>query len=86
MSCKTPNVSVTGDGKSFAGVFKEETNRTLTLVQSDGQPVGIEKASIVKRESVHQSVMPAKASPAPTKPDDDTLRLVRLGSHSELGL
>ena len=31
----------------------------LTLVQPDGQPVGIDKDSIVSHQSVHTSVMPS---------------------------
>ena len=49
----------TRDGKSYAGILKEETNRVLTLVQPDGLPVGIDKESIVARETVHTSVMPS---------------------------
>ncbi len=48
----------TDDGKSHAGIFKEETNRMLTLAQMDGSSVSIEKASITHRESLHTSIMP----------------------------
>lgn len=47
------------DGKSFAGIFQEETDSVLTLMQLDGEPVTVEKPSITKRESAHVSVMPA---------------------------
>lgn len=48
----------TSDGKSYAGIFKEETNRSLALVQMDGTTVAIEKALITARESLHTSIMP----------------------------
>ena len=48
----------TSDGKSYSGVFKEETNRSLVLVQMDSTPVSIDKTLISSRESLHASVMP----------------------------
>ena len=48
----------TSDGQSFAGVFKEETNRSLVLVQMDSSTVSIDKALITSRESLHLSAMP----------------------------
>jgi putative membrane-bound dehydrogenase-like protein len=55
------NVVTTRDGKSHAGIFREETNRMLTLVQADGQPVSIEKSTIARRDNLHQSIMPSFA-------------------------
>jgi putative membrane-bound dehydrogenase-like protein len=46
------------DGQSYAGVFKEETNRSLVLVQMDSSTVTIDKALITSRESLHLSAMP----------------------------
>ena len=48
----------TSDGQSYSGVFKEETNRSLVLVQMDSTTVSIDKALITSRESLHASVMP----------------------------
>ncbi len=48
----------TRDGKSFAGILREETDLHLTLAQAAGQPVRIEKALITQRESLHTSAMP----------------------------
>lgn len=52
----------TGDGQSYAGVFKEETNRSLVLVRMDSTTVSIDKALITARESLHTSVMPPFAN------------------------
>ena len=51
------SVSTSG-GESFAGIFKEETNRSLVLVQMDSSTVSIDKSTITSRESLHSSVMP----------------------------
>jgi putative membrane-bound dehydrogenase-like protein len=48
----------TSDGKSYVGIYKDETNRSLALAQIDGGTVTIEKALITKRESLHTSIMP----------------------------
>ncbi len=48
----------TSDGKFYSGIFKEETNRSLVLVQMDSTTVSIDKALITARESLHMSVMP----------------------------
>ena len=48
----------TGEGGSYSGILREETDRHLTLMQGDGQPVRVEKAAIVRRESLHTSAMP----------------------------
>lgn len=49
----------TRDGAGFAGIFESETDRTLHMVQLDGQSVSIEKSTITSRESLHRSPMPA---------------------------
>ncbi len=51
----------TREGKSFAGIFQDETDQALTLVQLDAEPVNIAKTAITKRESAHLSVMPSFA-------------------------
>ncbi len=48
----------TRDGKTYAGILREETDRHLTLGQIAGQPVRVEKALISQRESLHASAMP----------------------------
>jgi putative heme-binding domain-containing protein len=48
----------TRDGKGFAGVFESETDRTLRIVQLNGEPVAVEKSTITSRRSIHQSPMP----------------------------
>jgi putative heme-binding domain-containing protein len=48
----------TSDGNAYAGIFKEETNRALTLVQLDSSTVSIDKSLITSRDSMHHSVMP----------------------------
>jgi putative heme-binding domain-containing protein len=48
----------TSDGQSYSGVFKEETNRSLALVQMDSSTVSIDKSLITSRESLHLSTMP----------------------------
>lgn len=52
------NVS-TSDGKTYAGILREETDLHLTLGQPAGQPVRVEKALVTQRESLHTSAMPA---------------------------
>ena len=49
----------THDGRSYAGILRDETDRHLTLGQAAGQPVRVEKALITQRESLHISAMPA---------------------------
>ncbi len=49
----------TRDGRSYAGILRDETDRHLTLGQAAGQPVRVEKALITQRESLHISAMPA---------------------------
>ncbi len=51
----------TRDGKTFAGIFQEETDQNLTLVQLDAEPVNVPKSSIVRREHAAVSVMPSFA-------------------------
>ncbi len=48
----------TRDGQAYAGILKEETNRSLSLVQADGTPVSVDKALITEQTRLHQSVMP----------------------------
>jgi putative membrane-bound dehydrogenase-like protein len=48
----------TRDGKGFAGIFESETDRTLRLVQLNGEPAAIEKSAIATRRNIHQSPMP----------------------------
>jgi putative membrane-bound dehydrogenase-like protein len=48
----------TRDGKGFAGIFESETDRTLNLVQLNGEAVAIEKSTIGSRRSIHESPMP----------------------------
>ena len=48
----------TRDGKTYAGILREETDRHLTLGQLAGQPVRVEKALITQRQSLHTSAMP----------------------------
>lgn len=49
----------TRDGNSFAGIFETETDRTLRLVQLNGESVAIDKSTVTGRQSIHQSPMPA---------------------------
>ncbi len=48
----------TRDGKIYSGILREETDMHLTLGLVAGQPVRVEKALIVQRESQHLSAMP----------------------------
>jgi len=48
----------TRDGKGVAGVFESETDRTLRIVQLNGESVAVEKTAIASRRSIHQSPMP----------------------------
>ena len=48
----------TRDGKGVAGIFESETDRTLRMVQLNGETVAIEKSAIDSRRSIHQSPMP----------------------------
>jgi putative heme-binding domain-containing protein len=48
----------TRDGKTHAGILREETDRHLTLGQLAGQPVRVAKALIAQRESLPSSAMP----------------------------
>lgn len=48
----------TRDGQGFAGIFESENDRTLSLVQMNGETVAIEKRTITSRRSIHQSPMP----------------------------
>ena len=49
----------TRDGKGFAGIFESETDRTLRMVQLNGEAVAIDKSTISSRQNIHQSPMPA---------------------------
>ncbi len=48
----------TRDGQGVAGIFESENDRTLNLVQVNGETVAIEKSTISSRRSIHQSPMP----------------------------
>jgi putative heme-binding domain-containing protein len=48
----------TRDGKGVAGIFESETDRTLKMVQLNGEAVAIEKSTISSRRNIHQSPMP----------------------------
>ena len=48
----------TRDGKNYAGILREETDRHLTLGQAAGPPVRVEKALVTQRASLHASAMP----------------------------
>ncbi len=48
----------TRDGKTYAGILREETDRHLMLAQTAGEPVRVEKALITERQSLHTSAMP----------------------------
>ena len=48
----------TRDGKGFAGIFESETDRTLHMVQLNGEAVAIDKSTISSRRNIHQSPMP----------------------------
>ena len=48
----------TRDGKGFAGIFESETDRTLRLVQLNGETVAVDKRTISSRRSIHESPMP----------------------------
>ena len=48
----------TRDGKGLAGVFESETDRTLRIVQLNGEAVAVEKSTVASRRSIHQSPMP----------------------------
>jgi putative membrane-bound dehydrogenase-like protein len=49
----------TRDGKGFAGILESETDRTLRMVQLNGEAVAIDKSTISSRQNIHQSPMPA---------------------------
>lgn len=49
----------TRDGKGFSGIFASENDRTLHIVQLNGEDVAIDKSTISSRRSIHQSPMPA---------------------------
>lgn len=49
----------TRDGKAYAGIFESETDRTLQMVQLNGESVAVEKSQIAERQSIHQSPMPS---------------------------
>ena len=49
----------TRDGNAYAGIFEQENDRVVRLVQVNGEPVSIYKSTIVSRQSVHQSPMPS---------------------------
>ncbi|WP_414663641.1 PVC-type heme-binding CxxCH protein [Horticoccus sp. 23ND18S-11] len=49
----------TKDGGAFAGIFETETDRTLRLVQLNGEAVSVEKSTITSRQSIHESPMPS---------------------------
>ena len=48
----------TRDGKGVAGIFESETDRTLNMVQLNGESVAIERSAITSRSNIHQSPMP----------------------------
>ena len=48
----------TRDGKGFAGIFESETDRTLHMVQLNGDAVAIDRSTISSRRNIHQSPMP----------------------------
>ena len=48
----------TRDGQGFAGILESESDRTLNLVQLNGETVAIEKSTISSRRNIHQSPMP----------------------------
>jgi len=48
----------TRDGKGVAGIFESETDRTLRMVQLNGEAVAIDKSTISSRRNIHQSPMP----------------------------
>ena len=48
----------TKDGTGYAGIFESETDRTLHLVQMNGEAVAVDKSAITARRNVHQSPMP----------------------------
>jgi len=48
----------TRDGNAYAGIFEQENDRVVRLVQINGESVSIDKSTIVSRQSVHQSPMP----------------------------
>lgn len=49
----------TVDGKEYAGVVREDTNKTLRLAQPDGTMVTLKKNNIAKRELLDTSAMPS---------------------------
>ena len=49
----------TRDGKGFSGIFESENDRTLRMVQLNGEAAAIDKSTISSRENIHQSPMPA---------------------------
>ncbi|CAN5672345.1 hypothetical protein BH24ACI4_BH24ACI4_23960 [soil metagenome] len=49
----------TRDGNGFAGIFESETDRTLNIVQLNGESIAIDKSTISSRRNIHQSPMPA---------------------------
>lgn len=55
-------IVATRDGKTVAGMLRDETNRVLTLITPDAQPVSMAKDTIVTRETRHESIMPSFAS------------------------
>ncbi|MEM7391613.1 MAG: DUF6807 family protein, partial [Verrucomicrobiota bacterium] len=48
----------TGSGNIHGGIIIEETGRALKLGMAGGESVTVEKADLVKRESIHVSPMP----------------------------
>jgi putative heme-binding domain-containing protein len=48
----------TRDGKAVAGVFESETDRTLMMVQLNGETAAIEKSTISSRRNIHESPIP----------------------------
>jgi len=45
-------------GETYAGILAGETDKTLNLVQLNGEPLAIDKTTITSHESTHQSPMP----------------------------
>lgn len=49
----------TKDGQAYAGILESENDRSLNVVQLNGESVAIDRATITNRQSIHQSPMPA---------------------------
>lgn len=49
----------TKDGKAYAGIVREDTNKLLRLAQADGTTVVLQKQDVAKREILDVSAMPS---------------------------